>query len=64
MQLRPQMAAEMRPKRIEFGYLSSNSKEAMNNDFNFFDSHLDSGQAVLPCNSVADRIAAVEFVEV
>jgi len=36
------MAAEMRPKRIEFDFLPSNSKEAMDNSFDFFDSHLDS----------------------
>ncbi len=36
------MNVEMRPKRIEFDYLPSNSKEAMDNDFDFFDSHLDS----------------------
>lgn len=32
------LKAEMRPKRIEFDYLPSNSKEAMDNDFDFFDS--------------------------
>jgi len=36
------MAAEMRPKRIEFDYLPNNSKKAMGNGFDFFDSHLDS----------------------
>jgi len=37
-----QVTAEMRPKRIEFDYLPSNSKESMDNGFDFFDSHLDS----------------------
>lgn len=65
------MTAEIRPKRIKFDYPPSISKEAMDNDFDFFDSHLDSSS--VSGNSVAvrciatgpsDCIAAAEFVEV
>ena len=47
------MGAEMRPKRIEFDYLPSNSKEAMDNDFDFFRLAFGFGRAVIPGKSVA-----------
>ncbi len=64
MQLRPQMTAEMRPKRIEFGYFPSNSKVGNGQLFRYFRFAFGFGQIVLPGNSVAVRIAAVELVEV